>query len=1191
MATKVGEIYAELSLDDSRFQRSMDNASRGFTGLRGAAERAAGEVDRSFSSTGANIERGGLGARNAARDVEKFGQKAQGAARDVDRVQSSAQEAAKATSRIDLPAGLSRAADKASDALKNLGSRATGAASTGSSVGDSFVSGFAGKLEGLGGKGGPIAMALVGVAGIGLAAGSVLAKAISDGMELEKDAALVQARLGVSDETMKVIGNAAGHAFANGWGDSVTANMDTAQAAMQAGLLNGTESAAQMQPIIEKLQVVSQLMGEDVPAVARSAGQAVKNGIAKDAAGAFDLLVKAQQNSLNNSDDLLDSFDEYSTELRSIGLVGSEGWALVAQGVKAGARDTDVVIDSLKEFKLRVSDGTAEGASGFEKLGVKAEDAQKAMSSGGQAARDMMATLLRGLQNIKDPQDRYNAALALFGTKFEDIQDAAYALNLDTATQQFGNVAGAADQAANTIGDTTAHKFQTAKNSITQAMDGVKLSIAEAFGPTLQKAADWVSTHQPEIIAFFTHLADAGLACLDGLIAFGSGSLRMFANLQEGIGDSIGKALQAIGGFTEKVGGIISHIPGLEDTGKAIQGAGSATEWYGNQMDQAADRARSMADMLDSARPKIDAMRDSVRAAGEQATGAAEMTRLFGGEVNAVPDGKSVLIQALTDDARKRLEDFGFKVENLPDGTTRVTAETADAQKTLDQFVHANNGKPISMDLQVDWKRVQAGIDNPQLRANAPAYSPESGYAHYADGKLPNQATIAPGQPQLVQWAEPETQGEAFIPLAVSKRSRSTAILADVAGRFGYDLLRMAKGGLRADDLAKQSQGIEGATYVFGGWDDSWNTDCSGAASRIANMAAYGNPMTGGRFATGDEASALASRGFQNGPGPAGSLRIGWVNDPNMPGGGHTAVTLPNGTNVEMGGARGNGQFGGKAAGASDFPNNMHLLMDPPSLGTGSGNSTGTDNKAAGSAGSSTGSSTSSGSAQDVRVVNWPASLGGQPNSDTDKDRQPIATLNARWFADGGMENHTAQIASAGDLRMWAEPETGGEAYIPLSVAKRTRSTAVLAAVANRFGLHLTPYALGGFGGLGQDGTNGVHTGSWDIDALGPQDGVPLATPHRDVPLAVWTQAAWRAATFGAGLAMTGLSGWDADGKFQGFDTSNTSWPGLDKRLEGLGEQINVLIDAVRTGKPVQVDVDVDSGRRTAELNIRQLGV
>jgi len=44
-------------------------------------------------------------------------------------------------------------------------------------------------------------------------------------------------------------------------------------------------------------------------------------------------------------------------------------------------------------------------------------------------------------------------------------------------------------------------------------------------------------------------------------------------------------------------------------------------------------------------------------------------------------------------------------------------------------------------------------------------------------------------------------------------------------------------------------------------------------------------------------------------------------------------------------------------------------------------------------------------------------------------------------FADGGVENHVAQIAGkSGHGRLWAEDETGGESYIPLSPHKRERS-------------------------------------------------------------------------------------------------------------------------------------------------------
>lgn len=61
-------------------------------------------------------------------------------------------------------------------------------------------------------------------------------------------------------------------------------------------------------------------------------------------------------------------------------------------------------------------------------------------------------------------------------------------------------------------------------------------------------------------------------------------------------------------------------------------------------------------------------------------------------------------------------------------------------------------------------------------------------------------------------------------------------------------------------------------------------------------------------------------------------------------------------------------------------------------------------------------------------------------------------------FADG-TEDHRAFIAKArpGHVRVFAEPETGGEAYIPLSPAKRSRSAGILGQVADEFGYDLVP--------------------------------------------------------------------------------------------------------------------------------------
>lgn len=58
------------------------------------------------------------------------------------------------------------------------------------------------------------------------------------------------------------------------------------------------------------------------------------------------------------------------------------------------------------------------------------------------------------------------------------------------------------------------------------------------------------------------------------------------------------------------------------------------------------------------------------------------------------------------------------------------------------------------------------------------------------------------------------------------------------------------------------------------------------------------------------------------------------------------------------------------------------------------------------------------------------------------------------YYANGGLrEKHVAQIAAAGSLRVWAEPETGGESYIPLAPSKRARSLQIWQETGRRLGV------------------------------------------------------------------------------------------------------------------------------------------
>lgn len=71
--------------------------------------------------------------------------------------------------------------------------------------------------------------------------------------------------------------------------------------------------------------------------------------------------------------------------------------------------------------------------------------------------------------------------------------------------------------------------------------------------------------------------------------------------------------------------------------------------------------------------------------------------------------------------------------------------------------------------------------------------------------------------------------------------------------------------------------------------------------------------------------------------------------------------------------------------------------------------------------------------------------------------------LLARAAGNPQRENHVAQIATPKTpFRIWAEPETGGESYIPLASSKRARSTKIWEETGNRLGVQWEKYADGG---------------------------------------------------------------------------------------------------------------------------------
>lgn len=139
-------------------------------------------------------------------------------------------------------------------------------------------------------------------------------------------------------------------------------------------------------------------------------------------------------------------------------------------------------------------------------------------------------------------------------------------------------------------------------------------------------------------------------------------------------------------------------------------------------------------------------------------------------------------ITADTDPAMREVGHF-VKDASSKKATTKVGASvTADAWNTLAGFRAS-----ISRTVRIPIMTVPVGKAPASPYRDGLRYQAHGGIeiAKYANGKMPSQAIIQPATPGLVQWAEPETEGEAFIPLASGKRVRSTEIWKETGKRLG----------------------------------------------------------------------------------------------------------------------------------------------------------------------------------------------------------------------------------------------------------------------------------------------------------------------------------------------------------------------------------------------------------------------
>ena len=581
-------------------------------------------------------------------------------------------------------------------------------------AGDDAGKAFGGKiLDAIGSI--PVAGA---VAVIGAGAAAALLAAFKDGLQQEAGRDRLQALTGIDEAEARRLANAAGEAYASTFGESIEANMDTARIATQYKLIDPAGTTRDSQKVIQGLAGIADVLGEDVAPVSRAVSQMLRTGLVKSADQAFDVLATGAREGVNASEDLLDTFIEYGTHFRDLGLSADEALGLLNQGLEGGAFNADKVADAMKELTIRVKEGGKDSTAALKELGLKAGATKDAFNAGGTAARDAFDSILTGLEDIKDPVDRNRLAIALFGTQAEDMAQALGNLDLSTAVDQLTGVEGAAKRMFDTIAENDATKMEEAKRNIEVAADGMKGALAIAFSEPLGDLADWVTENRGPLLQFFADLVngafDFAIGASQAVGEFVSGPL---AAMIEGLA----AAIDWMNGSDPVPQELLDLSASMRDFSSTTDDATARMEGWRAQFNGFADEQIALGNVHDAAKRTAGAVDDlGIASDGSKM----ELEGLKASKIDASEAGRRLDEQLQTvagslEEELRAAAEAGESQENLAERylTTRdALRDQLDAmgvtKKQAEKLIDTYLGVPgkISTDVEVPGTEVARGL-------------------------------------------------------------------------------------------------------------------------------------------------------------------------------------------------------------------------------------------------------------------------------------------------------------------------------------------------------------------------------------------------------------------------------------------------------------------------------------------------
>lgn len=221
----------------------------------------------------------------------------------------------------------------------------------------------------------------------------------------------IQNSLGTTAKETKVLTQTAKNIYEDGYGESLE-EVDNAllQTRQNVKGLNDED----LQKVTKKAMTLANTFDADVNEVTRAGGNVMK-GFGIDAEKAFDLMGWGAQKGLDFSNEMFDNLSEYAPLYKQMGFSADDYFQLLANGAKSGVYNLDYINDAMKEFQIRIKDGSKGTSDAMGQLSGSTQKVWKNFLTGKASVKDVHNAVLKELKGMDDQVKANQIGVGLYG--------------------------------------------------------------------------------------------------------------------------------------------------------------------------------------------------------------------------------------------------------------------------------------------------------------------------------------------------------------------------------------------------------------------------------------------------------------------------------------------------------------------------------------------------------------------------------------------------------------------------------------------------------------------------------------------------------------------------------------------------------------------------------------------------------